>query len=748
MARQSAQLLRAIQTCVLALLGLLLSLGIARGIPISPEQLIHQGFSQFHAGQFGQARQIWHQAEQRYRQQGDSVGQSGALINQSLANQALGHHHPACYNAAQAIGIDSTICQPDAQIGQLTPKSDRMIASLGMKALADSLTGLGNWDAAETILKQALSQDNRADLWQSLGGVYVSSGRKQDAIAAYQTALQLARQSQAAESIINAQVELLGLIPPTATAIAQIDLSPLPGILRAQAQLKIARYSEQLQPQLALAQAQAALKFGHQERHLRTEAEALLLIGKVQSKLGQFNFESLKKSVVLAQSIRAWDVAYQAQVELAQHWRDQGDAVRAKENYQAALRGIEQVQRQLKGHAFAIQSDFAAQVKPLYQNYLELLFDDPNRTAEIIQTSTALQIAELENFLGCQLEDWQPLSNLQQMDATTLVYVVRGTMHYQVIIRTFGQPDYAYSIDAATLEASAYDFAVNIQTNALDRLSETTIVAYGRSLYDVLLKPAVAHLPNHGTITFVLDSALQNIPLDFLHDGRQYLIEQYSLSLALGAQIRQPQHMGRDDFRVLLAGVSQMAPSFAANTAQLIGVESEFEQIATMLRSKTLLNQDFTIEQLRRILNADRYPILHLASHGKFSSDPKETGILAWDQVLDLPTLRQLIDEQAKRQRSIELLVLSACETAKGDQRSVLGLAGVAAQAGARSTIASLWLVNEESTVALMDEFYFQMIQGLSKAEALRQAKLNLIHNPEFSHPFFWGSFQLIGSWL
>jgi CHAT domain-containing protein len=137
-----------------------------------------------------------------------------------------------------------------------------------------------------------------------------------------------------------------------------------------------------------------------------------------------------------------------------------------------------------------------------------------------------------------------------------------------------------------------------------------------------------------------------------------------------------------------------------------------------------------------------------LASHGKFSSDPKETGILAWDQVLDLPTLRQLIDEQAKRQRSIELLVLSACETAKGDQRSVLGLAGVAAQAGARSTIASLWLVNEESTVALMDEFYFQMSQGLSKAEALRQAKLNLIHNPEFSHPFFWGSFQLIGSWL
>jgi CHAT domain-containing protein len=748
MARQSTQLLRAIQAFILALLGLLMSLGIAQGTPTTPEQLIHRGFSQFNAGQFAEARQTWHQAEQRYRQQGDRIGQSGALINQSLAYQALGHHRPACYSAAQAIGIDSEICQPDRPIAQLALKGDRAIVALGMKTLADSLTGLGNWDAAETILKQALSEDNRAELWQSLGRLYASSGRKPDAITAYQTALQLAQQSQATENRINAQVELLGLIPPTATAIAQIDLSSLPGILKAQAQLKIARYSDQAQPQIALAQAQAALKLGRQERHIRTEAEALLLIGKIQSKLGQFNFESLKKSVALAQSIRAWDLAYLGQVELAQYWRDRGDTVRAKADYQAALQGIEQVQRQLKGYALAIQSDFAAQVKPIYQNYLELLFADQNRTADIIQTSTALQVAELENFLGCQLEDWQPLSTLQQIDAATLVYVVRGTRHYRVIIRTFGQPDYAYSIDTPTLEASVYNLAVNVQTDTLGQLPATTIAAYGKRLYEVLLKPAVGHLPDRGTITFILDSTLQNIPLDFLHDGQQYLIEQYGLSLALGAQMRQPQVMGRDDFRVLLAGVSQVAPSFGANTAQLVGVESEFEQIATMLPSKTLLNQDFSIEKLRRILNADYYPIIHLASHGKFSSNPKETGILAWDQPLDLFTLRQLVDEQAKRQRSIELLVLSACETAKGDQRSILGLAGVAAQAGARSTIASFWLVNDESTTALMDEFYFGLSQGLSKAEALRQAKLSLIQTPEFSHPFYWGSFQLIGSWL
>jgi CHAT domain-containing protein len=174
---------------------------------------------------------------------------------------------------------------------------------------------------------------------------------------------------------------------------------------------------------------------------------------------------------------------------------------------------------------------------------------------------------------------------------------------------------------------------------------------------------------------------------------------------------------------------------------------AELSQIQTSIGGKVLLNQAFTIERLQRAMTARHFPIIHLSSHGIFSSDPRKTGIFAWNRQLDLPTLRQLIERQGQ-QRSIELLVLSACETAKGDARSLLGLAGVAAQAGARSTIASRWLVNEESTIILMDAFYRHLKHGLPKAEALRQAKLQLIRSAEFNHPFFWGSFTLIGSWL
>jgi CHAT domain-containing protein len=94
------------------------------------------------------------------------------------------------------------------------------------------------------------------------------------------------------------------------------------------------------------------------------------------------------------------------------------------------------------------------------------------------------------------------------------------------------------------------------------------------------------------------------------------------------------------------------------------------------------------------------------------------------------------------------LLVLSACQTAKGDKRSALGIAGVAVQAGARSTLASLWLVEAKSTAQLMGEFYQGLSHGMSKAEALRQAQLNLLSQPKFQHPYFWSPFVLVGSWL
>lgn len=142
--------------------------------------------------------------------------------------------------------------------------------------------------------------------------------------------------------------------------------------------------------------------------------------------------------------------------------------------------------------------------------------------------------------------------------------------------------------------------------------------------------------------------------------------------------------------------------------------------------------------------------IVHLATHGQFSSDAQKTFILAWDKpvtVDELGTLLRTTDET--RPQPIELLVLSACETAAGDDRAALGLAGVAVQAGARSTLASLWSLNDQSAARLIRQFYRELLNpDLSKTEALRQAQLTLLHDPDYRHPLYWAPYVLIGNWL
>ncbi|HEY9657909.1 MAG TPA: CHAT domain-containing protein, partial [Allocoleopsis sp.] len=134
-----------------------------------------------------------------------------------------------------------------------------------------------------------------------------------------------------------------------------------------------------------------------------------------------------------------------------------------------------------------------------------------------------------------------------------------------------------------------------------------------------------------------------------------------------------------------------------------------------------------------------------------FSENQDETFILAVNGRVKVTELDQVLRTRSQtRPEPIELLVLSACQTAKGDERAALGLAGVAVRAGARSTVASLWSVYDEIGAPLMVEFYRQLITTptLSKAEALRQAQLTVLRRPDTSHPLNWAPFVLVGNWL
>lgn len=142
--------------------------------------------------------------------------------------------------------------------------------------------------------------------------------------------------------------------------------------------------------------------------------------------------------------------------------------------------------------------------------------------------------------------------------------------------------------------------------------------------------------------------------------------------------------------------------------------------------------------------------MVHLATHGQFSSNAEDTFIVTHDGKVNVNELNSLLKtRESNQQGAIELLVLSACSTATGDKQAALGIAGVAIQSGARSTLASLWVVDDEATAIIMGEFYKQLQQGkTTKVEAFRRAQLTLLKGKQYQHPYYWSPFILVGNWL
>jgi CHAT domain-containing protein len=243
------------------------------------------------------------------------------------------------------------------------------------------------------------------------------------------------------------------------------------------------------------------------------------------------------------------------------------------------------------------------------------------------------------------------------------------------------------------------------------------------------------------TLVFVPGGALRTVPLAALHDGAQFVIERYAvattpaISLIPTLKISAPQ-------RVLLAGITQSVQGFAA----LPDVDQELRTVSTTYPSQVLENSTFSLASIRTDLSQPGFSIAHLATHGEFSADHSRSFVLTYDSRLTMDVLQKVL---GNRQAPLDLLVLSACSTAAGDDRAALGLAGVAVQSGAKSALASLWSISDQATAQLMTVFYKDLRAGTdSKAESLRDAQLALLHSSGFQHPSYWAPYLMIGDWL
>jgi CHAT domain-containing protein len=282
--------------------------------------------------------------------------------------------------------------------------------------------------------------------------------------------------------------------------------------------------------------------------------------------------------------------------------------------------------------------------------------------------------------------------------------------------------------------------------NALGSPAAAGFRAPAERLYAWLVEPYADALAAQGvdTLVFVPDGALSTIPMAALHDGTRYVGERFAVAVTPGLSLVAPHALDIRGGRMLLAGLSESAGGFPA----LPQVKNELAAIHALYSGDVVMDAAFRVDSVEEAMR-ERPRVVHLATHAVFTGDAESSFLLTHDGRLTMQRLGEVVGLTRFGDEPLELLTLSACETAAGDDRAALGLSGVAVRAGARSALGTLWAVPDASTYELIVAFYRQLEDpGVSKAEALRRAQTQLRASPHFAHPYYWAPFLLINNWL
>lgn len=499
-----------------------------------------------------------------------------------------------------------------------------------------------------------------------------------------------------------------------------------------------------------------------------TQSSIMGLLGQLAESRQDWNGANnyTQKALDYSRQAQAPELTYQWQWQEGRIFKAQGKNKEALNSYQTSLATLKSLRRDLVAVNRDSQFNFRENTEPVYLEYVNLLLQPQEVPPEDLklarETIDSLKLAELENFLrsACDDNSSKPVSIDEVIDKqdpnAALIYPLLLEDRFEVIVKLPQRPLTRYT---SKIEKNKQDFereiadAIPIITAKSDGTSGKKLPRIAEKLYDLIIRPGEKDLQESGvkTLVFVLDSSLQNFPMSVLSKGQEngqpkYLIEQYNIALAPSLQLVDVQRFQKKNVPALIAGLSESRIIEGRPFGELKSVKDEINNIKSLLPNSTkLLDQEFTSNALTNRLNSSSFSIIHLATHGAFSSQPDQTFIVTSDKKLRVNELDNLL----RSRDPVELLVLSACETLTGDKRASLGLAGVAIRGGTRSTLGTLWLVDDKSTSMLMAKFYEAFKdEKISKADALRQAQLALLQSQDYRDPNFWAGYVLLGNWL
>lgn len=408
------------------------------------------------------------------------------------------------------------------------------------------------------------------------------------------------------------------------------------------------------------------------------------------------------------------------------------------------------------------------------------------RLATAVQAIEVNHQAELQDYLGdrCSLESLRAAAEWAVPERTAILYAIVLPDRVELIARTrTALSHHATPVSAAAVE----DTVREMRASVLDP-SSTNLKPAG-SLYGLLVEPfePIFSRLQIESLIVIPDGYLRLVPFAALYDGRRFLAQRFALSTTTALAITELSAPRPAKPRALFAGLSSPGPvadrlasmgfsvggELAANnitrgisppaeradlpessTRQgarlrralaLPGVGKEVADLSGIAGGRSLLDAQFTVTRFQQELQAGRYDRVHVASHGFFGEDAQQSFLLAYDNVIRLGDLQSLIARSGDAQ-PIDLLTLSACDTATGGERAPLGFAGAAIKAHARSVVATLWPVSDAATQRFMDTLYSEL-RHTSKAAALTAAQRDLMRSTEYAHPFYWAPFVLTGDW-
>jgi CHAT domain-containing protein/predicted negative regulator of RcsB-dependent stress response len=695
----------------------------------SASQHMAAGLEAFRRGDIGAAAKAWQEAARLYAEAKQPKAHRVALTHLARAYAALGHYGQAEHSLR-------TVLKLAGQAG------DRAQVASVLATLGDIAVATGDLLEADRLLGDALAQARElgdagivASVLHTRGNLFMAQQQPHEALAAYRDSAASAQQAHqvglAARALAHAALaaERDGQ-PQASKALLDDALAHLrraePSHDTAYDALLIGRTYHRLaqaDPPLVLRAAEVFTEASDLAQRLE-DARALSYawgyLGRLYEEEGRHQeaLQLTRRAALAAQQVHSPESLYLWQWQTGRLLRALGDIQSAIAAYERAVATVQSMRPELLGGYGGAAIVFRTSLGPLYLELTDLYLRqaaalearrqevmDPQYERYLQQARATVEqfkTAELREYFGDECVDAaRPSTTALERVApdTVIVYPILLPDRTELLVSLpTGLKRIERHVAGPQLEQRTTVFR-----NALEERDPLRYLQHAQYLYTWLIQPLEADLAARHiqTLVFVPDGALRLLPWAALHDGRQFLIEKYAVAITPSLTLTDPRPLPRDKGPILAAGMTGAVEGFPP----LPRVREELRGIQQLYAGVLLLDHDFGPESLDRTLRQGQFDIVHIASHGHFAPDSAQSYLLTAQGRLTMERFSQIVGRLRFREQPLELLALSACETARGDDRAALGLAGVAIQAGARSALATLWLVADDAAAVLMQEF-------------------------------------------